>query len=161
MEILLTTAEDVPSLLALYESAKAFMHSHGNPTQWRDSGPSEKSLAEDRRAGASYVVKENGRVVGTFALYHADPNYPLITGHWLNEEPYVVLHRVASAQKGVGTFILQSICALYPNVRIDTHKDNAPMKGLLKKMGFVYCGIVPLLKDEGSVREAYMWTRPS
>jgi RimJ/RimL family protein N-acetyltransferase len=44
----------------------------------------------------------------------------------------------------------------YPNVRIDTHKDNVPMRNLLKKMGFTHCGVIRLLDKDESPREAYM-----
>lgn len=159
MEIAETSSEDLLSVLALYEQARLFMHSHGNPTQWRDSGPSRESLEKDRSAHASFVVKDAGLVVGTFALYPFDGNYSLIQGAWLNEEPYVVIHRLASGKPGVGSFILRSVCAQYQNVRIDTHKDNIPMKNLLKKMGFRYCGIIPLMNADGSLRDAYMWNK--
>jgi hypothetical protein len=156
MVIRLSSSSDAPQILDIYAKARSVMAEQGNPTQWAKGAPNEESLKKDLAHKASYVVEDDGRIVGTFALYHNDLNYVHIDGKWLNEEPYVVLHRMASMKKGVGSFILKTICGQYPNVRIDTHQDNISMKNLLKKMGFVYCGIIPLLDKDNSLREAYM-----
>jgi len=156
MEIRLSSPFDSSQILDIYAKARSFMAEQGNPTQWAKGAPNEESLKKDLTNKASYVVEDGGQIVGTFALYHNDLNYEHIDGKWINEEPYVVLHRMASIEKGVGSFILKKICSQYPNVRIDTHQDNIPMKNLLKKMGFVYCGIIPLLDKDNSLREAYM-----
>ena len=34
------------------------------------------------------------------------------------------------------------------NIRIDTHRDNKPMRHLLEKYGFTYCGIIYLLNGD-------------
>ena len=38
------TEHDLPRLLEIYASAKHFMHTHGNPTQWNGSYPDEETL---------------------------------------------------------------------------------------------------------------------
>ena len=43
------------------------------------------------------------------------------------------------------------------NIRIDTHKDNKIMQGLLERHGFSYCGIIYLLN--GAPRLAYQRLR--
>jgi RimJ/RimL family protein N-acetyltransferase len=43
--------------------------------------------------------------------------------------------------------------AQIPNIRIDTHRDNAIMQHLLEKNGFVKCGIIYV--EDGSPRIAY------
>jgi len=43
--------------------------------------------------------------------------------------------------------------AQHPNVRIDTHRDNAAMLKLLESMGFKFCGVVWL--ENGDERLAY------
>lgn len=156
MQMIQAKVSDIPEILDLYAKARSFMVKEGNPTQWAKGAPNRESLERDMCNGSSFVVKEGERVVGTFALYDHDGNYQEIEGEWLNEEPYVVLHRLASGEKGVGSFILEGICRQYRNVRIDTHHDNIPMKNLLKKLGFVYCGRIRLLDKDGSLREAYM-----
>jgi L-amino acid N-acyltransferase YncA len=156
MEIRLTEASDSGEVLSIYAEARRFMMAHGNPTQWTVGAPDEKSLARDLANKASFVVVDSGVIVGTFALYHDDKNYRLIQGQWLNDEPYAVIHRMASIKKGVGTFILSEICSENKSVRVDTHKDNIPMRNLLKKMGFSHCGTIRLLDKDNSSREAYM-----
>lgn len=156
MEIRLSETSDIPAILAIYHSARAFMASHGNPYQWTKGAPDEMSLKKDLSLKRSYVVMDQGVVVGTFALLCHDPNYDQIEGKWLNDDPYVALHRLASIKPGVGTFILKTMSDRYPNVRIDTHRDNVPMRNLLKKMGFTHCGVIRLLDKDNSPREAYM-----
>jgi RimJ/RimL family protein N-acetyltransferase len=39
-------------------------------------------------------------------------------------------------------------------VRIDTHRDNIPMQGLIRSCGFVYCGIVHIRRN-GEERLAF------
>jgi RimJ/RimL family protein N-acetyltransferase len=155
-----TFRETLPSektdVILLYDKAREFMKNHGNPSQWTTGAPNLNSLEKDMANHSSFVVLDGGKVVGTFALYHLDGNYASIAGKWLNEEPYAVIHRIASDEKGVGTFVLQEVCARNKNVRIDTHKDNFPMQHLLQKMGFVHCGTILLLDKDNSPREAYM-----
>jgi RimJ/RimL family protein N-acetyltransferase len=156
MRIRKTKNEDISSVLAIYQAARLFMARNGNPTQWTIGAPDLTSLQADIQKEASFVVVEGEKILGTFALYHRDPNYQEINGFWLNDEPYVVVHRIASIQKGVGTRILRSVCNHYKNVRIDTHKNNIPMRNLLQKLGFIHCGTILLLDKDNSPREAYM-----
>lgn len=155
MLIRLSDPLDVPEILQIYEQAAAFMHSHGNPTQWVGY-PNAASLAEDQKKGVSYVVIDQGKVVATFALLKTpDPNYASIEGKWLQNGPYWTIHRIASLQKGCGSFIMEYVLKRSPYLRIDTHAANTPMKGLLAKYGFIYCGIIRLLDGDLSEREAY------
>lgn len=156
METRLSQENDVPSILALYQKARLFMAEHGNPNQWTKGAPDGASLKKDRLLGRSYVVVDQGVIVGTYALLEHDSNYDEIDGAWLNNSPYVAVHRLASIKPAVGTFILTTLCQRYPNVRIDTHKDNVPMRNLLAKLGFDHCGIVYLRDKDNSPREAYM-----
>ena len=50
-----------------------------------------------------------------------------------------------------GEFVV--VTGLSGNIRIDTHKDNKIMQGLLARHGFSYCGIIYL--KNGSPRLAY------
>lgn len=161
MEIRKTGEGDVDAILSIYAQARAFMKANGNPTQWANNGPSLAKLRQDMSFGVSYVVLVEDQIVGTFALMDHDPNYAFITkGGWPNQEPYVVVHRLASIHKGVGTYVLDSLYQRYRNVRIDTHKDNLPMLALLKKMGFRYCGVIPLLDGDQTSRLAFMRINP-
>jgi RimJ/RimL family protein N-acetyltransferase len=155
-----TKPNDQTEVLFLYEQARSYMHSHGNVTQWIGY-PNDKSLKEDMAKGMSYVVEDDSKaIVGTFALMkEPDPNYQEIDGAWLSKGPYVTVHRIASSQKGVGTYIFKELLKQYKDIRVDTHKDNARMRALLVKMGFSYCGVIKLITSDGSERLAYELVR--
>ena len=59
-----------------------------------------------------------------------------LNGKWLNEEPYGVVHRVASTGivRGAASFCLDWAYAQTLNLRMDTYSDNIPMQKLLGKM---------------------------
>ncbi|MNE54274.1 hypothetical protein D3C80_1490420 [compost metagenome] len=85
-----------------------------------------------------------------------DATYQVIKdGSWLNNEPYGVIHRIASSEgtKGGATFCLNWAFEQTGNIRIDTHVNNKPMQGLLKKLDFVTCGQIVL--PDGSSRIAF------
>ena len=66
-----------------------------------------------------------------------DPTYAVIyDGAWPSDEPYGVVHRIASAGtvKGAGAYCLNWAFEQCQNLRIDTHKDNFVMQNLLKKV---------------------------
>ncbi len=93
-----TLDTDIPAVMAIYDTARAFMRAHGNATQWPEGTPSAEQLAADIAAGGSYVCEVDGRVVATFAfLPGPDECYDAIEdGQWRSDTPYAVLHRVAS-----------------------------------------------------------------
>jgi len=65
------------------------------------------------------------------------------------------VHRIATggARKGAGAFCLNWCLDQCGNLRIDTHRDNRPMRALLAKLGFVYCGVIYV--EDGTPRLAY------
>ncbi|HIX52047.1 MAG TPA: GNAT family N-acetyltransferase [Candidatus Lachnoclostridium stercoripullorum] len=157
MDIRKTEERDIEKVLSIYEQARKFMAEAGNPGQWTGGYPAEEDLRRDMERGGSYVCLENGEIAATFFFLVAEePTYRVIReGKWLNEEPYGVVHRVASASRGRG---LASYCLSWcleqcHNVRIDTHRDNIPMQNMLGKLGFVRCGIVYM--EDGSERIAF------
>ena len=74
-------------------------------------------------------------------------------GEWLSAGEYAVIHRMAVSDEGKSRGIsgeilkeLEKICikkGIY-SIKIDTHEDNEPMKGFLKKNGFLLCGVIYL-----------------
>ena len=96
------------------------------------------------------------RVVGYFALLPSpEPTYSFIKGAWLSDEPYGVIHRIASYPDVHGVFaaIIDFAAARFPRLRIDTHRDNRIMQHLIDKHGFTYCGVIWL--TDGTPRLAY------
>ena len=49
--------EDLPRVLDIYASARAFMVRSGNPTQWSDRYPLEEDILEDIALQRLYVVE--------------------------------------------------------------------------------------------------------
>ena len=147
---------DIRRLLRIYEGARAFMRRNGNMTQWNGSYPDEETLREDIRKGQLYVQYDQIGIYACFALIGGeDPTYGVIEGKWSNTEPYGTIHRIASNQrkKGVFTECVAFAKTKFSHLRVDTHQDNRPMQGAIRKNGFQFSGIIYLA--DGSPRRAY------
>lgn len=157
MEIRRSKPNEIDAILALYGQARTFMVASGNPNQWNENYPGKAIIQQDMANKNSYVCIDDGEIVGTFMfVVGTDPTYANIyEGKWLNEEPYGVVHRITSAirKQGVATACLEWCYKKCGNIRIDTHRDNIPMQNLLKKLGYVPCGIIYL--KNGAERIAY------
>ena len=154
-----TTERDFPAICQIYADARDFMRESGNPDQWRDEDPALEVIDRDIKAGLSYVCVQNDEIVGVFYFnIEPEPTYRKIDGQWLNNEPYGVVHRIATSRsfRGAGTFCLEWCFDQCLNLRIDTHRDNTPMRNLLNKLGFSYCGIVWM--EGGDERLAFQKT---
>ena len=135
-----------------------------NIDQWQDGYPTREIILNDILSRENYIVELNGVAVATFVISFAgEPTYSEIKGKgWLNENRYAVVHRIAvadeSRRKGIAREILHyaeelSVEQGVSDIRIDTHCDNAPMRSLLKKLGYTHCGRITL--TSGAFREAY------
>ena len=146
-----TTTHDLDEVCLIYAGARAFMRESGNMNQWNDGHPSREVIERDIEAGTSYVCISEDYIAAVFFYSTGpDPTYGKINGAWLNDDPYGVVHRVARAQRGTGAsaFCLDWCFEQCRNLRIDTHRDNAPMRNRLDKMGFTYCGIIWLANGD-------------
>lgn len=153
--------KDIPRIMEIYGIAQEYMIAHGNPSQWGHFYPKEELIREDIRQGISYVVCEEEEIHGVFALCGGeDPTYlKIYEGSWLNDEPYLTIHRTASDGRvhGVVRCVSEFAKGLSDNVRIDTHHNNKTMQSQVLKAGFTPCGIIYV--DDGSPRIAYHWKR--
>ena len=153
------TAADLPALRPVFEAAKGIMRADGNPDQWSAPGfPPDDLILRDIARGGGYVIlsKAKDSIVAYFALLPSpEPTYERIDGAWLTDEPYGVIHRIASYPDVHGIFaaIIGYAASRYPHLRIDTHRDNRIMQHLIGKHGFIYCGIIWL--TDGTERLAY------
>ena len=155
------------------------MKETGNPDQWNADYPSRELIEKDIESGDSYVVtldnstdkktkldfrpesqRGYGKIEATFVLRKGpDPTYDIIyNGKWQNEKPYAAIHRIASSGTLKGIFHLAMLFAMhrYDNIRIDTHRNNMPMRKAIIKEGFKYCGIIHCWS--GDERLAYHYT---
>lgn len=148
---------DLPQILPIYAQARAFMRSAGNPNQWGESRPTQAQLRTDIAKQQLYICAREGMIMAVFAYIPGiDPTYiHIYDGQWRNDEPYGVIHRIAVAERnqGVASFCFDWALKQCPNLRIDTHRDNLPMRRALAKNGFRYCGIIHL--ENGDERLAF------
>lgn len=151
---------DLPGVMAIYRGAQTYMVKTGNPTQWPVGHPSETLIRQDMAAGVCFVLEEDGKLEGVFALYEGeDPTYRVIQGAWLTNGPYVTVHRLASAGwKNRVADRCFSFCEKFMrgrcvSVRVDTHEQNAPMRRAIARCGFTYCGQITV--HDGTPRRAY------
>ena len=148
MYIRKTTHADIGAAAMIYENARKFMRESGNENQWIGR-PNEKDIEGDIESGNGYVVEgECGEIIGVFFFRLGDdPTYKIIyDGAWQSDGEYGVIHRIAVKHHGMGIadFIYNYCFNIRQNLRIDTHKDNIPMRNSLEKNGFKYCGIIHL-----------------
>lgn len=148
--------EDIKCIMRIYEAAKKKMRADGNLHQWSDKYPDEETLLNDIARGELYIAHDGNEIYGVFMLsFSGEDTYKVIQGAWLNDEPYAVIHRIASFGKGKN-LLKDAINLAFEktnNIRIDTHEDNNIMRTLLKKLGFIYTGIIHL--KNGDERRAY------
>lgn len=157
-----TTTEDIDAVMQIYERAVVFMRESGNPHQWNRGYPGRAMIEMDIREGVSRVVEEDERIEAVFSYIEGeDPTYQNIEqGAWRAAGSYGTVHRLASAGKAHGiaencfSWCAGQACAHgCVSLRADTHADNRIMQHLLKKNGFLYCGVIYVA--DGSARLAY------
>ena len=137
--------KDLSRCLEIYANAREYMKENGNPDQWGTEYPYDYLIKEDIEIGRLYVADCEGSVEGVFLMESGpDETYLEIEGKWLNNEPYFVIHRIASSGKAKGVVKMAVDFALKNtrNVRIDTHEKNATMQKVLTKLGFKHCGTI-------------------
>jgi hypothetical protein len=149
---------DVPVIMRLIEEARGIMRSCGNVNQWIDGYPSEETIVNDIAHDHCYLCEEvGGEIVASFAFIPCpEPTYKEIyEGQWLDDEPYYVVHRLASTAVSHGVFndVMDYCMGVAGNLRIDTHRDNVIMRHVIERYGFTYCGIIYLAN--GDERLAY------
>ncbi len=126
--------------------------------QWNNGYPNRQVFLEDIQKERGFLYKDMAYVA---LIFDSDPNYQKIDGAWHYDQKYVALHRtmVLKASQGLGRELFLAsekyISAQgYNYLRIDTHQSNFIMLGLLKKLGYRYCGEITLAYDH-SLRQAF------
>jgi hypothetical protein len=150
--------DDMADIMKVVFAAKKIMRQSGNMYQWGEGYPSEAVITADMEKDGGFIVVDDDKIVGYFAfLKSPEPAYARIyEGKWLDdEEPYHVVHRIASYPDAHGIFSsIMDYCFRHDhNIRIDTHRDNIIMQHNIAKHDFTYCGIIYLAS--GDERLAY------
>ena len=156
MTIRKTTPADLEAVMEIYSYARIYMQESGNPNQWHNTHPPRELIEGDIKAGLSYVCVNENEITAVFYFnIECEPTYSKIDGQWLSQGPYGVIHRIARGPmgKGAGAACIDWCYSQHPNIRIDTHRDNAAMLKLLENMGFKYCGVIWL--ENGDERLAF------
>ena len=143
MKLRHTTINDLPEVIEIINQAKLYFKNEGID-QWQDGYP-----------------KDNGKILATTMIsINIEPTYNYIEGNWLQNDKYMVIHRIAihndQKGKGLAKIIIDEALKLHPDIhsiRIDTHDDNLSMQRFLIKYGFTYCGTIYL--ENKSTRRAY------
>lgn len=165
MRIREATKSDLAAIMEIVRQAQEYFRSQGID-QWQNNYPTEAVFLADMELGESFVLEEDGQVIGTFmASFREDPTYGVIVdGDWQYKETYAVIHRVAMDNcvkgRGFGSQIIQFMTDRCLNreepvlvLRGDTHRDNHSMQRLFEKNGYRRAGTIFLA--DGSERWAF------
>lgn len=130
--------------------------------QWQDGYPNPKSIMTDIEKDAGYVLVSKGEIIGYAAMMINDEaTYEKISGKWLSEGDFVVVHRVAVATEHLGKgwtyFVFDEVEKFarsknIKSVKVDTNFDNFAMLKILNTLGYHYCGEVEM---RGGKRKAF------
>lgn len=152
MEIRLAHPNEVAAISQVLQDAKAFLAASGS-SQWQGDYPNQEDIFEDILNGHAYVAIVDGLLAAYAAVHRGkEAAYEAIyDGKWQHKNPiYTTFHRVAVAEAFRGQQIIQTFLQGLiegqkgPDFRCDTHANNLAMQHILEKLGFVYCGKVPI-----------------
>lgn len=154
--------EDIDVVMSIFEKAKSYMRSQGNIHQWGDDYPPRSLIETEIATGCFYCMEHDDHVVGVFSFQQGvdvEPTYTTIyEGSWLYDEPYGVVHRLASngSIRGIADHCFAWCKERCNYLRVDTHHNNAVMHQALARNGFTRSGII-ILSRNGSERIAFEW----
>ena len=132
--------------------------------QWQKGTPNPDIFAADIERQEGYVLEQDGQIAayGCF-IFTPDPTYKdIYEGQWHSDGDYLTIHRVmvspAHLRHSCGGKLMDCAAEVAKSsgvstLRIDTHRGNLPMQGMIGKSGFVYCGIIYL--EDGDERLAF------
>ena len=153
MQIRPARESELPRLMELFDTARAYMRKNGNTVQWVNGYPSEDLIRQDIAQDRAFVVEEDGIAEAVFCYLagrHVEPTYAVVYGGaWPDDAPYGVIHRLASSGKLRGVMGLCADWALSrcPVLRVDTHESNATMRSAMARLGCAERGTI-ILGDE-------------
>ncbi len=136
-------------ILLQIDGCRQQMAAHGSG-QWQGKEPSLATIEEDILHQRYYVLFEDNQPCGGAALMTHEPGYDqLLEGQWLNQDPYMVIHRLFIAPSFQGRQLSKILLTHleqqaqqhhFHNIRIDTHALNEPMCGLLNRQQYTAVG---------------------
>lgn len=156
--IRLATLNDLNIIMSMIVEGRKKIAEY-NISQWINGYPSIETITEDINLNRGYVLIENDEIIGYYAMLQHDPCYDIIDGKWINDTPYVAIHRTVTKyfNRGMGSKMFDEIKKEHNHIRVDTHEGNVSMNKCLLKNNFKYCGVIKL--NDGSPRNAYEYIK--
>ena len=159
--------DDIQRVLKITNDAKNLLKKNGS-LQWQQGYPNEETFLTDIKNKVLYGIYQYNELMAYGAyILGKDINYIEIDGKWdipANEKD-LAIHRVAvdgnCHGKKYGVKILKYGIDYAKklgciSVKVDTHEKNKAMQKCIKNSGFVYKGIVKILRDKfDNLRNAY------
>lgn len=149
---------DLDTIMFMIEEGRKHIQSYNIP-QWINGYPSRETIKEDIDNNRGYLLIDNNETIGYFVIIEYDPCYDKIDGKWLDDSPYIAVHRTVTKyfNKGLGSKMFDEIKNKYNHIRVDTHEGNISMNKCLLKNDFKYCGVIHI--SDNSPRNAYEYIK--
>ena len=156
--------KDLEKVFDIVEEAKKSLKNDG-VDQWQNGTPNLPLLAKQVSRNYSYIYEKDGEVLAYAYLNpDYDPTYASVR-EAMKGDNSITIHTLCVNKdkmgKGIGSLFFEQIkdFAVKNNkdsLRIDTHKDNFSKRGLIKKFGFSYIGII-YINDNGIAKPRYAY----
>lgn len=144
------TSADIPEILKIMDSARAFQRSLGF-VQWKDGYPSVEIIESDISQGGAMVFIIDGIIEAYAFLAFGDPAYDELPDNlWKFKGNYGVVHRLAVSDRhrghGISSAIFRMIESEYRRenigiVRVDTGEKNIVMRKIMARNGYSPLGL--------------------
>lgn len=144
-------SDDLQEVCGIITAAKTRMKAEGR-TQWQGTYPGEMDISADIRSGHGLVLMYGDSTAAyCAAILDGEPAYDSLDGKWLSEDHYIVVHRMAVAEKMLGKGVSKVFFSKIMekafsegihSIKVDTNHDNSQMLHILRSMGFVFCGYI-------------------
>lgn len=164
MKLRKSSLDDIDLLSKMAEDAKLFMKKN-NLKQWDENYPCNIDFIEQSNEGVGYcILSDDDEIVGYFSLkFGTEKNYlKTYKDNFKYTGPYATIHTAMMSKdfrgKGFSKYIFKFSEKLALDngtkyLRIDTHKDNIPMRKIIENSGFTYSAIIKV--DDGTDRLAF------
>ena len=119
------TLKDLDEIMPMIVNGRKHIQEYGIP-QWINGYPSTETISEDINNDRGYVLIEDNEIVGYFVLLKHDPCYDKIDGKWIDDSPYIAVHRTVTKyfNKGLGSLMFNEIKDKYDHIRVEIEEED-------------------------------------
>lgn len=151
MRIRQATQKDLFALLALVARVVPLMRAAGN-MQWDEGYPNAEVFTRDIEREQLWLAEIDGKIAGVVAITN-DPEPDYVQADWDNEEPALVVHRLAVDPEfrgvGVARALMEQAEVLARTqgisaIRVDTNIENEATQRLFLNLGYRFAGEISL-----------------